>query len=145
MIVRTSALVCFTALLAACGPIPGGELEGSVVAAPAEWSSVLEAGHAFCEIESRPAEPHSIQLDCFLHDGQLYVQSHRWALAPWWPTESWAAVWLEHPAVGVRIDASIFELRAVHVTDDTRTPILEARGYDPVPEGIALFRFDPRR
>ena len=47
--------------------------------------------------------------------------------------------------VQVRVDSSLFELLAVHVTDPAeRRPILEYRGYEPVPDGIALFRFDPR-
>ena len=33
---------------------------------------------------------------------------------------------------------------AVRVTDDTRTPILQHRGYDPPPDGIVVFRFVDR-
>lgn len=133
------------ALGAACGPIPGGSLSGSVSQAPSAWATVLEDGKGFCEIESRPADPHSIQLECFVHAGALYAQSHRWALAPWWPVESWAAIWLEHPDVRVRIDEALYELRAVRVTDaGVRDPVLRLRGYDPPPDGILLFRFDPR-
>ena len=52
--------------------------------------------------------------------------------------------WAER-ATGVRIDGRIYELRAVRVTDPAlRTPILKDRGYDPVPDGIVLFRFEPR-
>jgi hypothetical protein len=105
----------------------------------------LEGERAFCEIESRPSDPHSIQLDCFLRDGALYVQSHRWVFASWWPVESWAAIWVENPQVQLRIDGALFELLAVRVTEPVeRDVILKLRGYDPVPEGIAVFRFDPR-
>jgi len=53
-----------------------------------------------------------------------------------WPTKSWAAIWLEHPEVRVRIGSSLYELLAVHVTDPAeRGPILESRGYDPIPDG----------
>ena len=45
----------------------------------------------------------------------------------------------------MRIGSSLFELRAVHVTlAPERNAILESRGYDPVPDGIAVFRFDDR-
>ncbi|MGH2897779.1 MAG: hypothetical protein ACRDMZ_03835, partial [Solirubrobacteraceae bacterium] len=57
----------FLALLviaAGCGPIPGGSLSGRSAPIPADWASALDDGHAICEIESRPAKPHSIQLDC---------------------------------------------------------------------------------
>jgi hypothetical protein len=136
-----------TALVAGagCGPVPGGSLAGAVAPAPAAWAEALGGEKAFCEIESRPADPHSIQLECFVVDGALYAQSHRWALASWWPTESWAALWLTHPDVRVRVGDAIYELRAVRVTDAAvRDPILKARGYDPVPAGILLFRFVER-
>ena len=140
-----TALALLTGVLTACGPVPGGGLEGTVAARPTDWSDLLGDNRAFCEIESRPSNPHSIQLDCFVHEGHLYVQSHRWALAPWWPTRSWASIWIEEPEVIVRIGSSLFELRALHVMlASERNAILESRGYDPVPDGIAVFRFDDR-
>jgi hypothetical protein len=140
---RRAALALLLAL--GCGPVPGGALSGAVTPAPATWTDALGGERAFCEIESRPADPHSIQLECFLSNGALFAQSHRWALAEWWPVESWAAIWLEHPDVRVRIGGQLFELRAVRVTAAAlREPILRHRGYDPVPDGIVLFRFEPR-
>jgi hypothetical protein len=140
---RGFALLSF-ALALGCGPVPGGALRGEVALAPAAWSDVLSGDRAMCEIESRPADAHSIQLECFAREGALYVQSHRWALADWWP-ESWAAIWLDEPDVRVRIGDRIYELRAVRVTDAAlRTTMLNERGYDPVPDGIVLFRFDAR-
>jgi hypothetical protein len=132
-------------LATGCGPVPGGSLGGTTAQPPGDWSTALEGDRAFCEIESRPADPHSIQLECFLYDGKLFVQSHRWALASWWPVTSWAAIWIAEPDVRVRLGRQLFELRAVHVTEPAlRESVLRFRGYDPVPEGIALFRFDPR-
>jgi len=132
-------------LLAGCGPVPGGSLAGTVTPLPPDWSAALPEGRAFCEVESRPRDPHSIQLECFVHDGGLFAQSHRWALASWWPVESWAEIWIGHPEVRVRLDGQLFELRAVRVTDpEQRERVLRQRGYDPVPAGIALFRFEPR-
>ena len=140
-----AALASLIGVLTACGPVSGGSLEGTLATSPSNWSDVLGGDRAFCEVESRPSDPHSIQLDCFVHEGRLYVQSHRWALAPWWPTQSWAAIWIEQPEVLVRIGTELFELRAVEVTDaPERNPILESRGYDPVTDGIAVFRFDDR-
>lgn len=138
-------LVTALGVLAACGPIPGGSLSGQLAEAPASWTESLGGDHAICEIESRPADPHSIQLDCFLYQGALYVQSHRWALASWWPVQSWAAIWQEHPEVRVRIADSIYPLRAVLVNaEHGRESVLIFRGYDPVPDGIVVFRFEPR-
>jgi hypothetical protein len=133
------------ALAVACGPVPGGSLEGEPAPLPADWSSVLGGDRALCEIEARPADPHSIQLECFSYEGALYVQSHRWVNAPWWPVKSWATVWIEHPEVRVRIDDSLYDLVATALpAGEQRTAILGQRGYDPVPDGIVLFRFDPR-
>ncbi len=139
------ALVTLAALLLACGPVPGGSLSGTAAGVPRDWSTALADGKEICEIESRPADPHSIQVECFLFEGGLYVQSHRWAFSPWWPAESWAEIWIAEPAVRVRLGDNLYELTAVHVTDpEPRTRVLRFRGYDPVPDGIAVFRFEPR-
>jgi hypothetical protein len=139
------SLLAALAWLLACGPVPGGSLGGRLAPLPPDWAGVVSDGRTFCEIEARPEAPHSIQLECFLHEGSLYAQSHRWALASWWPVESWAAIWLEHPDVRVRISDALYELTAVRVPDGPeRDAILGMRGYEPVPEGIVLFRFAPR-
>lgn len=140
-------VLAFVAILGltACGPVPGGTLGGVVRSIPSDWTTVFGAERTLCEIESRPANPHSIQLDCFLYEGEPHVQSHRWALSSWWPVESWAAIWIVHPDVRLRIDQQIFEVRAIHVSDPiARSKVLQFRGYDPVPEGIEVFRFAPR-
>lgn len=144
--VRTMVAVLATiACLSACGPVPGGTLSGVVTRTPTNWAAVLEDGRSLCEIESRPTDSHSIQLDCFLYQDDVYVQSHRWALAAWWPVESWAAIWILEPMVRVRIGMQIFEMEALHISDPVeRRLILEFCGYDPVPDGIAVFRFAPR-
>lgn len=137
-----AAALCAGAL--GCGPVPGGALSGEPAPPPAAWSDALGGDRAMCEIEARPAKPHSIQLECFTRDGALYVQSHRWAMAEWWP-ESWAEVWLAEPDVKVRIAGKLYDLRAERVTDAAlREAMLKERGYDPVPEGIVVFRFEPR-
>jgi hypothetical protein len=144
MQIRSLCVFAF-ALATACGPIPGGSLAGERAEIPADWSPVLAGDRAICEIEARPEDPHSIQLECFLYEGALYAQSHRWALAAWWPVTSWAEVWLAHPDVLVRVGSSIYPLTAALVVNaPEREKILGLRGYDPVPAGIALFRFDPR-
>lgn len=143
---KVPLLIVWTGLaLAACGPVPGGSLSGQLTPVPSDWSGALPDGRAICEVESRPADPHSIQLECFVYENALYVQSHRWVNASWWPTKSWAVIWTEEPQVRVRIDDALYEVDAVAVSDvAARESVLEFRGYDPVPEGIVLFRFDPR-
>ena len=143
---KAPALALLALLLAAaCGPVPGGSLKGTLAPVPGDWGEALGGDRAFCEIEARPADPHSIQVECFLLGGKLYAQSHRWALAPFWPVTSWAEIWMDHPEVKVRIGEQIYELRAVRVTQpEEREDVLRFRGYRPPPEGIAVFRFEAR-
>jgi hypothetical protein len=143
--VKRAAAALLAALALACGPIPGGGLGGEPTPVPDDWTTALEGEKRLCEIESRSADPHSIQLECFLYEHQLHVQSHRWALASWWPVESWAAIWIAEPEVRVRIGGRLYDLRALQVTDAAqRAAVLGFRGYSPVPDGIAVFRFEPR-
>ena len=144
-VICVSALLFVMVCTSGCGPVPGGALSGIATRTPNDWSMFLDDDHAICEIESRPSDPHSIQLDCFAYDGQLHVQSHRWALSAWWPVESWAAIWILEPEVRVRFGQQIFDVHAHHVSDPVgRTKVLGFRGYDPVPVGIAVFRFEAR-
>jgi hypothetical protein len=137
-------VAALAAIALGCGPIPGGALSGEAAPAPATWSEALGGERAMCEIEARPSRPHSIQLECFTRSGELFVQSHRWALARWWP-ESWAKVWLAEPDVRVRIAGRLYALRAERISDEAlRAALLKERGYDPVPPGIVVFRFAPR-
>ena len=140
---RSLALALLLSL--ACGPVPGGSLRGTPAPTPTDWAEALGGEHGLCEIEARPAKPHSIQLDCFLRNGKVHVQSHRWALASWWPVTSWAAIWIAEPDVRLRLGDRLYDVRAVRVDDPAeREAILRARGYDPVPPGIVVFRFEPR-
>ena len=142
---REAFVVLVAALVLGCGPVPGGSLSGTVTPPPAEWSSLVPGGTRICEVESRPEKPHSIQVECFLYQDHLFAQSHRWALSSWWPVESWAAIWIAHPDVRVRLGDELFQLRAVQVSDAAeRDAVLRFRGYDPVPPGIVVFRFEPR-
>ncbi len=144
---RAAGLAALAALLiaAGCGPVPGGRLGGDVEALPTDWAPLTEGLSGICEIEARPEDPHSIQLQCYEFDGALYVHSHRWALSSWYPFTSWAAIWLDHPEVRVRFDDAIYELHAERVVDaPLRQEILRSRGYDPVPDGILLFHLRPR-
>jgi hypothetical protein len=142
---RRANVLLAVVLAFACGPVPGGKLAGTEKPVPADWASTLPNGREICEVEARPAKPTSIQIECFAYEGHVYAQSHRWALASWWPVTSWAAVWIENPDVTVRLGDELFKVTAVRVSDAAqREPVLRFRGYDPVPEGIVLFRFEPR-
>lgn len=136
-----AALLPFLLALS-CGPFPAGKLSGTPAPFPENWGALTEGLDGICEIESRASDPHSIQLQCYTYARKLYVHSHRWALASWYPVESWAEIWLEEPAVRVRLGDSLYALEAVAITEPAlRAAVLSSRGYDPVPEGIVLFEF----
>jgi hypothetical protein len=61
--------------VAACGGpfllIPGGELRGEVASEPvSDWSF---ADDQFVDLEVRPGDPYSVELNYFVRDGKLYI------------------------------------------------------------------------
>lgn len=93
-------------LLAGCGgpllAIPGGALAGEPAAVPVSWG----ASHTgVLELETRPGDPYSVQVNYVVRDGRLYVD----------PADG--RRWLEHlrasPLVRVRIDGRVYAMRAV--------------------------------
>lgn len=128
---RTSPALILTALLAAgCGgPIlvfPGGELSGEVVDEPVEdWSFVTST---FIDLETRPGDPYSVELNYVVKDGKLYID----------PAEG--KRWLEHiradPRVRARFDGKIYPLEAVLVGKPGELPGFDADRF--------IYRLDPR-
>jgi len=123
------AAVALACLLAGCdGPFfmfPGGRLSGVEAAPPADWSAFASG---IFELETRPSDPYSVELNYIVKDGKLYVD----------PAEG--RRWLDHmradPHVRVRFVDEVYPLRAVRVTDPA-----ELEGFDP--ERI-VYRLDPR-
>ena len=122
------ALVC--ALLLGCGgPLlvfPGGELSGDVVAEPvSDWSFVDDT---FVDLETRPAEPYSVELNYVVRDGQLYID----------PAEGrkWLDYIREDPRVRARFGDKIYPLEAVLVGQPGELEGFDADRY--------IYRLDPR-
>ena len=108
---KRGALLVLAACAAALGcggpflVIPGGELSGEVVAEPVtDWSFVTDR---FIDLETRPDDPYSVELNYFVRDGLLYVD----------PAEG--RKWLEYiradPRVRARFGDQIYPLEAVLV------------------------------
>lgn len=95
--------------------IPGGALAGDVAPVPASWSG-FESG--VLELETRPEDPYSVQINYVVRDGRLYVD----------PAEG--RRWLDHlrasPLVRARIGGRVYSLRAVLVAHPG-----ELEGFDP--------------
>lgn len=113
LVFRIFLVTALSQLLMACdGPLgffAGGELSGTVVDPPATWQ--LDEAYAFAELETRPADPYSINLAYVQMDGRLYIYAG-----------NTRTNWVEHievnPLVRIRIDETIYPVRAVRVTED---------------------------
>ncbi len=105
--------------------IPGGALSGEVAPPPADWSGI---DSTFLDLETRPENPYSVELNYVVKDGQLYID----------PAEG--RTWFEHirrdPRVRVRFGDKIYLLRAVQVGRPGELP-----GFDPE---RYVYRLDPR-
>ena len=117
---RKLALAFACLLLAGCGGpflvFPGGELSGEVVSEPVtDWSFVSDE---FVDLETRPSDPYSVELNYVVRDGQLYLD----------PAEG--RRWLDHiredPRVRVRFGDKIYPLKAVLAGKPGELP-----GFDP--------------
>jgi hypothetical protein len=101
-------LVLLGLLLSGCDLIPfsSGELSGNLTAPPADWTEV--ASKEVIELETNPAEPYSVKLWIIGIGPDLYVHAG-----------ANRAAWVEHieqdASVRLRIDESLYELRAVRV------------------------------
>lgn len=125
------SLVIAAAILFGCegGPtlvIPGGQLAGTEVAEPVtDWSFVDDR---FVDLETRPTDPYSVELDYILRDGQLYID----------PSEG--KRWLDHiredDRVRVRFGDRIYRATAVLIGKPG-----ELADFDP---DRFIYRLDPR-
>jgi hypothetical protein len=127
---RVVAALAVALATSACGGpmlgIPGGELSGEVVTEPVDdWSFVDDL---FVELETRPEDPYSVELNYIVIDGRLYID----------PAEG--RTWLEHiradPDVRVRFDGRVYPMKAVLVGRPG-----ELEGFDP---DRYIYRLDPR-
>jgi len=101
--------ICVAACLSGCGGpflvFPGGPLSGQVVTERVDdWSF---ADDAFVDLEVRPADPYSVELNYVVRDGQLYID----------PAEGrqWLEYLREDPRVRVRFGDRVYPATAVLV------------------------------
>lgn len=97
--------------LLACDPvvmIPGGALSGEVQAVPADWAFSDE--FETVQLETRPEDPYSVNIWGVAVGEDFYVASGK-------ADNAWARHIAADDNVRLRIDGTIFEMRAVE--DDT--------------------------
>jgi hypothetical protein len=106
-------LVAFSIVSAAgCGRpfvlLPGGTLEGTPAAVPESWS--FTDGIETVQLETRPAEPYSVNIWATAAGEYLYVHAG-----------ANRSAWVEHieadPNVRLRVNESIYELSSSRVMD----------------------------
>lgn len=108
---RRSAAVALFATAGCSEPfgfIPGGELEGEVEPAPADWTDLEERHNV--QLEIRPGSPYSINMWAVGIGPDVYVATRE-------DGTRWTEYLEATPDVRVRVDAAIYELVAVRVHD----------------------------
>jgi len=105
------ALVVLLNVVSCNGPLPflsAGELAGDLQPTPAKWA--FDDDFGVIQLETRPAEPYSVNLAYTLVDGSLYIHAG-----------DTRTEWVRHietdPRVRFRLNESIYELAATRVTD----------------------------
>ena len=104
---------------------PGGALRGELVTEPvADWSF---ADDYFVDLETRPSDPYSVELNYVVRSGQLYID----------PAEGrrWFEYIREDPRVRVRFNGKIYPATAVLVGRPG-----EVEGFPP---DRFVYRLDP--
>lgn len=106
-------LTSFLVLVAAAcngpfGLLPGGKLEGEPRAVPAAWNIPEKSGQM--QLESRPEDPYSVNVNFTVIDGHLYVNAGDSETA-------WVKNIETNSEVRLRIDGILYEVKAVRVTD----------------------------
>ena len=152
---RASSRVCLVPLLLLApvvlgceGPtgfFSGGALSGPVATAPDGWVLPSGASWGTGQLETNPADPYSVNLNYTIVEGVLYVNAG--------DTETqWVVNMDADPRVRLRIDGTVYELRAERVTDraevDRFAPAWTAQGAwarDPSElDELWLYRLRPR-
>lgn len=132
---RTALLLLVFLISTGCnGPLPflsGGRLGGETRPAPPIWN--LEEPFGVAQLETRPADPYSVNVAYTQLGGVLYLNAG--------DTET---EWVKHitadPRVRLRIDDEIFELAATRVRDPAE---IEAFGQAWTDQGF--FHRDPTK
>ena len=127
------ALCLVVATFGCSGPLmllPGGELSGEVAPAPADWTFAGDSGTV--QLESRPTDPYSVNIAYTIIDGRLYINAG--------DTETqWVQNMSADPNVRLRLEGTLYELRAERVSDAT-----EIDAFGEAWTGQSMFRRDPR-
>ena len=137
------------ALLMGIGPfdrLPGARLVGGLVDGPiASWRFVEKAGQ--CQLETRPQYPHSVTVNCWHLDGQLYIGCMRCQ------GKVWSRYVVETKLARVKIASQVYRVTLERTTDPQEMTLSWAARWDQlgrarpvgsVPEHYWLYRVTSR-
>ena len=146
---RSIGLMIVAALLMGIGPfdrLPGARLVGGLVDGPiASWRFVEKAGQ--CQLETRPQYPHSVTVNCWHLDGQLYIGCMRCQ------GKVWSRYVVETKLARVKIASQVYRVTLERTTDPQEMTLSWAARWDQlgrarpvgsVPEHYWLYRVTSR-
>ena len=142
---RLIAIIVLSGLLA-CGPLvmlPGGRLSGEAEPVPGDWS--FSDRVETVQLETRPEDPYSVNIWGVAVGPDFYVASGK-------PENAWAQHILADDRVRLRIEGTIYDMRALRDdSPESRERYLAAvkakYDFEPGPEqgnGAILFRMGAR-
>ena len=124
---------------AACGGFTARALSGVEFPVPEDFSFVGDMSPCYLELAGRDK---ALRVNCFHLDGDLHIQSSRWAKLPRFGPENWIVTVRRTPEVRVEIDGRIYRMRGAPIeAEDRRQQILHDRGYWYAWDGITVVRF----
>jgi hypothetical protein len=149
LIGRSAGLVVVATLLMGMGPLdrlPGARLVGPVVDGSVDsWRFVEKAGQ--CQLETRPQYPHSVTVNCWHLDGQLYIGCMRCQ------GKVWSRYAVETKLARVKIASQVYRVTLERTTDPQEMTLSWAARWDQlgrarpvgsVPEHYWLYRVTSR-
>ena len=149
LIGRSAGLIVVATLLMGMGPLdrlPGARLVGPVVDGPIDsWRFVEKAGQ--CQLETRPQYPHSVTVNCWHLDGQLYIGCMRCQ------GKVWSRYVVETKLARVKIASQVYRVTLERTTDPQEMTFSWAARWDQlgrarpvgsVPEDYWLYRVTSR-
>ena len=132
MALRMTVLLSLLALVGCGGPFlvfPGGKLSGESRPAPDDWSFAGDYG--MTELETRPADPYSVNIAYTVVDGVLYINAG--------DTETqWVKNMDADPRIRMRIDGVLYDLVVERVNDEAEIATFGKAWTDQ-----SFFRRDP--
>jgi hypothetical protein len=133
-------------VLCSCGGpfavFPGGALAGPISATPSNFEFARNAGTI--QLETRPEDPYSVNIACAVVGEALYISAGD-------NKSQWVENMEANPLVRLRIDGTVYELRATRVVEEKEMRAFadewmkNAWARDPTTLGEAwVYRLSPR-